>query len=45
MFGLHFIWNQKKLNEKFRQQNLTDASGFVWRGLAFGNEYNWNKGA
>ena len=37
LFYLHFIWNQKKINEKFWQQNVTSATLSIWRGLAFEN--------
>lgn len=37
MFYLHFIWNQKNINEKFWQQNVTVASVAIWRGFAFEN--------
>lgn len=37
MFYLHFIWNQKNINEKFWQQNVTVASVAMWRGFAFEN--------
>ena len=37
MFYLHFIWNQKKISEKFWQQNVTSASVSIWRGFAFEN--------
>ena len=37
MFYLHFIWNQKKISEKFWQQNVASASVSIWRGFAFSN--------
>ena len=37
MFYLHFIWNQKKISEKFWQQNVTSAFVSIWRGFAFEN--------
>ena len=37
MFYLHFIWNQKKISEKFWQQNVASAPVSIWRGFAFEN--------
>lgn len=37
MFYLHFIWNRKKLSEKFWQQNVTSSFVSIWRGFAFEN--------
>lgn len=37
IFYLHFIKNQKKMSEKFWQQNATAPSVNTWRGLAFEN--------
>ncbi|MBR5510446.1 MAG: ATP-binding protein [Lachnospiraceae bacterium] len=37
MFYLHFILNQKKISEKFWQQNVTSAAVSIWRGFAFEN--------
>ncbi|MCI5501962.1 MAG: ATP-binding protein [Lachnospiraceae bacterium] len=37
MFYLHFINNQKKVNEKFWQQNTSSGVVAVWRGFAFEN--------
>lgn len=37
IFYLHFISNQKKVNEKFWQQNVTSGPVTIWRGFAFEN--------
>lgn len=37
MFYLHFISNQKKVNEKYWQQNVTSSPVSIWRGFAFEN--------
>lgn len=37
MFYLHFIWNRKKLSEKFWQQNVTSSFVSIWWGFAFEN--------
>ena len=37
MFYLHFVSNQKKVNEKFWQQNVTSGLVSIWRGFAFEN--------
>ena len=37
MFYLHFINNQKKVNEKFWQQNTSSGVVAIWRGFAFEN--------
>lgn len=37
IFYLHFISNQKKVNEKFWQQNVSSGVVAVWRGFAFEN--------
>lgn len=37
IFYLHFLHNQKKISEKFWQQNITSAPVSVWRGFAFEN--------
>lgn len=37
MFYLHFVSNQKKVNEKFWQQNVTSGPVSIWRGFAFEN--------
>ena len=37
IFYLHFIWKQKKISEKFWQQNTTSAPVSIWRGFAFEN--------
>lgn len=37
IFYLHFINNQKQINEKFWQQNVTSGPITVWRGFAFEN--------
>ena len=37
MFYLHFASNQKKVNEKFWQQNVTSGPVSIWRGFAFEN--------
>lgn len=37
IFYLHFISNQKKVNEKFWQQNVSSGAVAVWRGFAFEN--------
>lgn len=37
IFYLHFIEGQKKISEKFWQQNATSASISSWRGFAFEN--------
>lgn len=37
IFYLHFIKNQKKVNDRFWQQNTTAASVNAWRGFAFEN--------
>ena len=37
IFYLHFIKNQKKMSEKFWQQNATAPSVNTWRGFAFEN--------
>lgn len=37
IFYLHFIWKQKKISEKFWQQNTTSAPISIWRGFAFEN--------
>lgn len=37
IFYLHFIMNQKKVNEKYWQQNITSSPVSIWRGFAFEN--------
>ena len=37
IFYLHFVNGQKKISEKFWQQNVTSASVSSWRGYAFEN--------
>lgn len=37
IFYLHFIKNQKKISEKFWQQNITSQAISTWRGYAFEN--------
>ena len=37
MFYLHFLCNQKKISEKFWQQNVSSPFVSIWRGFAFEN--------
>lgn len=37
LFYLHFVENQKKINEKFWQQNTSAQPVVTWRGFAFEN--------
>ncbi len=37
IFYLHFINGQRRVNEKFWQQNVTSAPVTIWRGFAFEN--------